>query len=114
MRASCLGPGDFLPFPLRFLQEITNTTEPTVLWLPWDAEFNFSSLLYALIEKFMAGHSGGRQAAGLPMVHWARLMAFTLLESPVFESQERLSEMRRFYPMWRATSLRVHRSEIRA
>lgn len=27
-----------------------------------DAEFNFSSLLYALIEKFMAGHSGGRRA----------------------------------------------------
>lgn len=80
MRVSCLGPGDFLPFPLRFLQEITSTTEPTVLRLPWDTEFNFSSLLYALIEKFMAGHRGGQRAAAFPMVHWAGLMAFTLLQ----------------------------------
>lgn len=48
------------------------------------------------------------------MVLWAGLMAFTLLESPVLESQEPFVRTRRFYPMWRATSLHVHRSETRA
>lgn len=55
-----------------------------------------------------------RRAAGLPMVLWGALMAFTFIRKPRVWVSGAFVRTRRFYSMWRTTSLRAHRSETRA